>query len=262
MLIFKTLNGKKFVDLRIASNLQCHIMVPTRITPNSNTSLDQIMSNISNLISDTKVEFPISTNDHCSVSVTVNFNIAVEKAYTRHIWLNNSGHYQGFKDALFQENWDECFHQPSVDTANDIWTEKFLNIACKLIPNRKIVVRPRDSPWFTSELRKKRRKLLRFYRQAKNTGNTSAWSKYKHLNREYHACHNIVENDYNKKRNESLPRNRNSKARWKTVNEILGRERDDSYPIYDEVNNHYAIDSKTKPTLFNNYFLKLSQQSS
>ena len=53
---------------------------------------------------------PISTNDHCSVSVTVNFKIAVEKAYTRHIWLYSSGQYQSFKNALLKENWDECFH--------------------------------------------------------------------------------------------------------------------------------------------------------
>ena len=147
---FQTVNGKKLVDLCIVSNLLCHIKAPTRITPNSNTCLDQIMSNIPNLISDTKVEPPIPTTDHCSVRVTVNFKIAVEKAYTRHMWLYNSGHYQGFKIALFQENWDECFYQPSVDTASDIWTEKFLNITCKFIPNRQIVVRPRDSPCFTS----------------------------------------------------------------------------------------------------------------
>ena len=244
----------------IVSNLQCHVKEPTRITSNSNTCLDQILSNIPNLISEVKVESPISTNDHCTVSVIVNFKIAVEKAYERHIWLYKKGDYQGFKNALSQENWDECFNQPSVDVASDMWTEKLLKIAYEFIPNKQIVVRPRDSPWFTSELRGMRRKLLRFYKSAKNTGNTNDWNKYKTLNREYHECLNTAENDYNKKRNESLSCNRNSKTWWKIVNEILGRGGNDSYPpMYDEANDRYAVDSKTKADMFNNYFLSHSK---
>ena len=57
------------------------------------------------------------------------------------------------KICLNQENWDECFNQPSVDVASDMWTEKLLKIAYEFIPNKQIVVRPRDSPRFTSELR-------------------------------------------------------------------------------------------------------------
>ena len=87
-----------------------------------------------------------------------------------------------------------------------------------------------------------RRKLLRFYNSAKNTGNTNDWNKYKTLNREYHECLNTAENDYNKKRNESLSCNRNSKTWWKIVNEILGRGDNDSYPpMYDEANDRYAV---------------------
>ena len=244
----------------IVSNLQCHVKEPTRITSYSNTCLDQILSNIPNLISEVKVEPPISTNDHCTVSVIVNFKIAVEKAYVRHIWLHKKGDYQGFKNALSQENWDECFNQPSVDEASDMWTEKFLKIAYEFIPNKQIVVRPRDSPWFTSELRGMRCKLLRFYKSAKNTGNTNDWNKYKTLNREYHECLNTAENEYNKKRNESLSCNRNSKTWWKIVNEILGRGGNDSYPpMHDEANDRYAADSKTKADMFNNYFLSHSK---
>ena len=105
-----------------------------------------------------------------------------------------------------------------------------------------------------------RRKLLRFYKSAKNTRNTNDWNKYKTLNREYHECLNMAENEYNKKRNESLSCNRNSKTWWKIVNEILGRGGNDSYPpIYDEANDRYAVDSKTKADMFNNYFLSHSK---
>ena len=167
----------------------------------------------------------------------------------RDIWLYKKGDCQGFKNALSQENWDECLNQPSVDVTSDMWTEKFLKIAYELTPNKQIFVCPHDSPWFTSELRGMKRKLLQFYKSAKNTGNTNDWNilVYKTLNREYHECLNTAENEYNMKRNEALSCNRNSKRWWKTVNEILGRGGDDSYPpMYDEANDHYAVDSKTK----------------
>ena len=64
-----------------------------------------------------------------------------------------------------------------------MWTEKFLKIAHGFIPNKQIFVRP----------------LLRFYKSAKNTGNTNDWNKYKTLNWEYHQCLNTAENDYSKK---------------------------------------------------------------
>ena len=114
---------------KMLNAVACPIFYIPDETSNSNTCLDQILSNTPNLISEVKVEPPISTNDHCTVSVIVNFKIAVEKAYERHIWLYKKGDYQGFKNALSQENWDECFNEPSVDVASDMWTEKFLKIA-------------------------------------------------------------------------------------------------------------------------------------
>ena len=163
----------------------------------------------------------------------------------------SSGH-----SAIYVVLWRQLSNQPSVDVANDTWTEKFLEIACEFLPKKEIFVRPHDSPWFTSESRGMRSKLLRFYKSTKKTGNTNAWNKYKTLNWEYYECLNTAENEYNKKRNESLSCNRNSKTWWKTVNDILGRGGDDSYPpIYDEANDCYAVDSKTKADISNNYFL-------
>ena len=60
--------------------------------------------------------------------------------YERHISLYKKGDYTGFKYALFQENWDECFNQPSVDVTSDTRTEKFLNIVCEFILNKNIFV--------------------------------------------------------------------------------------------------------------------------
>ena len=70
----------------------------------------------------------------------------------------------------------------------------------------------------------------------------------------------MAKNEYNKKWNDSLSCNRSSKTWWKTVRETLGRGGDDSYPsIHDEANDRYAVDSKTKADIFNNYFPSYSK---
>ena len=253
---FATLNGRKLIEICLEYNLQCHINEPTRITQNTSSCLDQIISNIPNFIVQTTVDPPISTNDHCTVNAKINFKIGTEIPYQRHIWLYDKGDYVGFKQALSTANWNECFVNTSIDEACVKWTDLFLNIAKVYIPNKTILVRPKDSPWFNNLLRKMRRKLIRTYHTAKVSFSKYYWDKYKTLNKEYHKCLNNAEDDFKTSRNNSLKQSRNTKQWWKTVKQILGRGGDDSYPqIYDIKNDTYISDAKSKAELFNEYFL-------
>ena len=144
------------------------------------------------------IESPVSTNDHCIVGVELKFRVEKDLAYFRHIWLYDKADSDGFKRELYA-NWDECFQTNDVDTACELWTCKFLNIARTYIPNKMILVRPRDSPRYSSELRKMKRKLLRLYRKAKTTSSEYHWKKYKDFNRVYHDSLNEAEAKYNRK---------------------------------------------------------------
>ena len=50
------------------NNLQSLVNQPTRITENSATSLDQILTNIDHFIKRVNVEPPLSSCDHCIIS--------------------------------------------------------------------------------------------------------------------------------------------------------------------------------------------------
>ena len=144
-----------------------------------------------------------------------------------------------------------------------MWTNLLLNTARLYIPNKIILVRPKDSPWFTNSLRKMRRKLIRTYHKAKLSFSKFYWDKYKTLNKEYHQCLNKAEEDFKTRRNNSLQQSRNTKQWWKTVKQILGRGGDDSYPpIYDIRNDTYISDAKSKAELFNEYFLSRNKINS
>ena len=59
-----------------------------------------------------------------------------------------------------ETNFDVCFAETSIDNVCLKWTELFLNVAKATIPNRVVTIRPNDSPWFTTELRKLKRKIV------------------------------------------------------------------------------------------------------
>lgn len=68
---------------------------------------------------------PISTNDHCTVGVHLNFKIAKDLAYT---------------------NFEACFEMNDPNDAAVKWTETFLNISRTIVPNKVVTVRPNDVP--------------------------------------------------------------------------------------------------------------------
>ena len=70
---FKTINGENLLDLCSLHNLSYHIIEPTRITDTSRACSNQILTNCSKFSFDSNVGIPVSDNDHCTVSVKLNF---------------------------------------------------------------------------------------------------------------------------------------------------------------------------------------------
>ena len=253
---FETVNGNHLCDVCLNHNLDYHIKQPTRITDRSATCLDQIITNFPNYVINTIVDPPVSSNDHCTVGLEMNFKIINDLPYHRQIWLYKDGDYEGFRKALLNYNWDECFTNLDVDNACLKWTETVLNIARSFIPNKVVLIRPNDSPWFNNELRRLLRKMKRLFKKARSTLNADHWDQYKTIKVEFQNKLAMAESNYFKNKNESLGSSKNTKQWWKTVNEILGRGKNDSYPpIFNEQNNSYESDNSKKANMFNDFFL-------
>jgi len=256
---FGTSNGNKLLDVCNIHNLCHHVNEPTRITASSSTCLDQVLSNVPNFVSSVHVECPVSTNDHCTVGVKFSFKIVSDPCYYRHVWLYDQGDYNGFVQAIESADWDTCFITDDVDIACQSWSDLFINITRTFIPNRSVLVRPRDSPWYNCNLRKMKRKLVRLYHKAKEHNTTYHWNQYKQFRNDYHKCLTEAESNYNKNLCNSLSHCRSSKKWWSTVKNLLGKGNNQTYPpIYDDDNGCYKYSSKDKADVFNDYFLSHS----
>ena len=98
--VFNTSNRKKLLDICQSQTFSHHINEPTRITDNTASCLDQILTNIRSLDTSTSVEAPICNNDHCTVGIYVAFKIPKEKNFFRHVWLYEKCDISGFRNGF------------------------------------------------------------------------------------------------------------------------------------------------------------------
>lgn len=162
-----TPNGILLNEFSNNNFLTIHVDEPTRITEDSATILDQFISNVPNLVKDVTVHPPLSTNDHCTISITINLKVSNLSNYTRHLWNYKNADFIGLNEAILNYDWEPCFQGDDINETLGKWTTSFLNLARQYIPNKVITIRSRDSPWFSGELRKLLRKKNKLHRTAK-----------------------------------------------------------------------------------------------
>jgi hypothetical protein len=130
------------------NHLTQHITQPTRITPTRASILDLIISNSPRLVTTTDVVPPVHTNDHCTVTGVLRLTVNRPKAYTRTMWDYKGANFDTFRTNLSQVNWEECFESGDIDIVVDTWTSKFKETTEKMIPHKKVTVRPEDKTWY------------------------------------------------------------------------------------------------------------------
>ena len=128
---------------------------------------------------------PISTNDHWTVGVVLNFKVNKEAAYIRTVWQYKNADFAKFRNALAQADFKSCFNTNNIDDASEKWAEIFLTIAKRIKPNKAVTMRPNYSPWYTNGLRIMKRRMLRMFHKYKHSKLPTDWDKYTKLRNDY-----------------------------------------------------------------------------
>ena len=231
------------------------------VTETSATILDQFVSNCPNLINDIEVHPPLATNDHCTISLRLRLKMYKPETYLRHIWLYNKADFNGFNLAIQRYDWDTCFQGDHVDEVLKKWTASFLSLAHEFIPNKTVTIRPKDVPWFTSELRNLKKQKDRLHKIAKRSNSPIAWLNFRTIRNTYVGKLREAENKYTSELAAKLqnPANVNSKRWWQITKKLLGKFSDPTIPpITDPENNVTIFDANCKSELFNKSFLSYS----
>ena len=95
-----------------------------------------------------------------------------------------------------------------IDDICQAWSDKFLDIAHKHIPNRKILVRPNDSPWYSSKLRLMKQKMLRLFHSFTRANSVANWKSYRKARNDYQYALDKAEEDNKTSLTDSLSDNK------------------------------------------------------
>ena len=256
---FSTVQGTYLCNLCEASNLTLHVQEPTRITPFSRSTLDQIISSSPTFVSDVKVNPPIANCDHCVISAICNFKVVKQQPYKRLMWQFSDTNFDRFRDSLTQVDWNINTGDINRSTLN--FTEKLLEVAKATIPNKVVMIRSTDKPWYNSYLRRIKRKVLRFFKYYKLQHDHTSFSQFRKIAKFYQKEINKCKKEYNdsKLTNLSTKANKNTKIWWKLLKNVYkGNDSYESIPPLEINNNTICLDHE-KATAFNNYFCSITQ---
>ena len=92
----------------------------------------------------------------------------------------NNADFEDLNNKIRQYNWDDVINDTlSVDETFNKFTEVYINLCKSCIPRKKVLIRPSDRPWFTSELRHNIRVRDRLRRKALKSNNDRDQARYK-----------------------------------------------------------------------------------
>ena len=252
--------GKRLERFCDTNSLTVHINVPTRITENSSTILDQFLSNIPEKVINSNVLAPLSTNDHCTITLTLSFKKQKAKAYKRLTWLYKRADFDGMNRYIKNFEWETCFGNDNIDISCQNWTTSFLNIARQFILNKVVEIRPRDAAWYNSELRKLKRQKDRAHVNAKSTHKAEDWATFRSIRNNYTSRLRETESNYKQSLALSLQNSQHIQPKqwWHITKQFMGENKDSVIPPM-EHNNYTYFDEKEKADAFNKAFLSFSQ---
>lgn len=174
--------GKILIDMEEVNNMQCMISEPTRITPNSQTLLDVIMTTSPELFRKCGTYEP-GMSDHCLVYGVMTEKICKHKSKIITFRNVKNIDQKQLNQDLLVAPWHVADIFNGIDDKNDYWNGLLESIINEHAPIKSKRVRERDVPYMTMEwkkaIRNKRKYAVEF---AKNRTQENFELKRKYRN--------------------------------------------------------------------------------
>ena len=172
-------------ELRQEYSLTQLITEDTHYTENSSSLIDLILArnkthDLTSGVIDTFI--PNQIRYHCPTIVLLKFLRPVSKTYTRRIWNYKLADFDKFRSSLTEYSLTAKVEEiTDLDINAQQITDSLIYAAEKSIPNKVVTIRPSESPWITSKVKRLIRKRKRHHERFKRTNNLVYWKSYKNI---------------------------------------------------------------------------------
>ena len=157
--------GKILTDLEEVNNMTCMISEPTRITPNSSTLLDVILTNTSELFRKCGVYDP-AISDHSLVFGIMKENVCKCKSKVITFRSLKNTDIEQLNRDLLNAPWHVADIFNDIDDKYNYWSGLFESVVDAHAPLKRKKVRDKDTPYMTMEwkkaIRNKRKYAIKF----------------------------------------------------------------------------------------------------
>ena len=139
--------GGKLYSFLESNNLAQLITEPTRVTSNSSTILDLVITNCPERFSASGTLSPPSNCDHSVIFASMNLITHRSRSYKRQVWNFNNVNSADLNCELSQMDWFSlCENTNDIDETYSRWYSHFRSIIEKYIPLKMVTIRPNDKP--------------------------------------------------------------------------------------------------------------------
>lgn len=207
--------GRSLLDICDIYDLDSVINKPTRITKNTESCLDVILTNTPSFIQEADT-YEAGLSDHKMVFAVLNTKVLKPKAKTFYRRTFKTFDQVRFCEDLSKVPFSTAFTFDDIDDIYWAWEKLYLDVLDEHAPVKSIKRRPRQSSIFlTPEIKKainKRNRLKRIFNKTKNAEN---WENYRQLrNKVVSMRRAAVQNKFDEICKE---KHANQKQFWKTI---------------------------------------------
>ena len=232
---------------------------PTHITDTSSSCIDLIVTDQPNLFLECDIHPSLHSNCHHQINfVTLNVQCPPPPPHPRRIWHYGRADLNYINKSICDYDWDSSLDAcPNIDMQVELFNSVLNNIFTNFIPFDDIIVKPKDPPWFTKNIKVFYNKYKKTYRNFFLNGRTQ--HDKIHLNKmktEYTKLVEESKENYLKSLGSKLSNPKTGmKAYWSALKRLLGGYKTTIIPpLY--INNTFVTNVSEKCSLFNNFFAK------
>lgn len=172
----------------------------TRTTDTTNTLIDPILKS-TDLVSlhSGVINTDNTLSDHKATYIFLKTGIIKSKCYIRKVWDYKNADITRLNTIIENTDWDSIISNAfSTEKATELFTDKYLELVRECIPEKSVTIRPKDKPWFDSDLRITLRKKNRLRHKALKSNSPLDWNKFKHIRNKFNNMKKHALQNYHK----------------------------------------------------------------
>ena len=252
--------GNTLCELFNENNLHQLVNQPTHIIRDSSSCIDLVITDQPNLFLDCDIHPSLHAPCHHQINFCkVNISNPPPKPYKRRLWHYGRADEAAIHRCINQFDWDgaldACAHDPNLQVK--LYTDTILNIFKNFVPFDNVIIKPKEPPWLTRNVRSYYNKYRKAYKNYINRGRPDNLATHISDMREHYAkLVSDAKNKYSLRLGNKL---RDPSTGPKTYHSVLKNLMGDSKntiipPILE--NNIFICNSQDKANIFNTFFAK------